>query len=144
VKAVVYSKRPDDLKATAPLFWVRYLDNKVNVPRPIDVSSPVDIMDALRPTLFNLTKVDLHRGDAGSVAIVAFGIEKTDKVYLATDPPRLRGDSTPDKRLGYVPFHIMVSRKDFSAGSSKMFGITTGGWNDFDVIYLGEETRTGN
>jgi hypothetical protein len=114
---------------------VRYLDNKVNVERSIDISSADDIMDALRPTLFRLKELDLHRGDAGSVAIVAFGIDKTDSVYLATDPPRRRG-STPDTTPGYVPFQIMVSGKDFSAGSSGMYAMTTGGWDDFGVVYL--------
>jgi hypothetical protein len=89
VSASVIFRAPCDgerlgLNASAGLPWMKSFGSRQKIVEQL--RSEEDIQSALEDHLFDRTERDIPQG-RGEYLIVAYGIEKTNKLYLASNPP---------------------------------------------------------
>ena len=113
------------------LAWQRYSQDEIELPGSVNVLSAKSIVEALRPTVFAQTETVLHRRDGQSV-IVAFGLETTGKIYLATDPP-IPTDNIPSNRAFY---HVVISADECASIRSNSFSLVGSSWKNFQISFV--------
>jgi hypothetical protein len=131
--------------------WQFSPHEEIRLKETVDPTSPESVCDALNKSVFSKRRMDFDPGDA-YLAIVAFGLEKADGIWAATEIPvklniTLRssrdGKVIPDFLIG-LPVSLRLSSPDLSTPpSSGNFIITGKNWQDAKIneVGIGKTTR---
>jgi len=118
--------------------WYNPLGGENTIERSIDPTDASDIIHALHEVQFLARKVGINRGAPVS-ALVAFAVQETGRVYLATYP-NPRPILAPFPNTKPIPqilaFH--VQGEEFSQLRPKFFELIPGDWNTFNIRLISD------
>jgi hypothetical protein len=136
------------LNALIDLPWLRPFSASTQV--SFQLKSEEDIRAVLENQFFDRQSVDIPQGRAGYLA-VAYGIEKTDRLFLASNPPIEIHLPPPEKRhdtFTSCPFRLEVAGENLQSIYSEGTVIMANSWRNWsiptEVITLFTPSRTRN
>ena len=142
VSASVIFRAPSDdewpgLNASAGLPWMRPFGSRQKIAEQL--KSEEDIQQALENHLFDRTERDIPQG-RGECLIVAYGVEKTNKLYLASNPPieiplphTVKAPSKPKIVLTGCFFRLEIAGENLPSTLSEGSIILGNSWNNWSV-----------
>lgn len=122
--------RPEDL-VSVTLPW---LDAEVKPPfkidRDVDSTNPTDVVAAMSKYL-NYEKIEMQRG-VGYYVVAFFGLESTQKAYIANKDPFDIGQPEPNKWPA-LPFQLRVSGDNFRVFRSQGYFAVVAAWDQIGI-----------
>jgi len=118
--------------------WYNPLGGENTIDRSIDLTDASDMIHALHEVQFLTRKVSINRGVPVS-ALIAFAVQETGRVYLATYP-NPRPILAPFPNTKPVPqilaFHVQGG--EFSQLRPKFFELIPSDWNSFNIRLISD------
>lgn len=134
---VIYRAPADDnkwrLNANIDLPWLKSFGTRTKIVGQLN--SEEDIRKALEDHLFDRKEREIPQGRGEHLA-VAYGVEKTDKLFLASNPPIGIPLPPPKKRqTAYTscPFRLEVAGENLSSTVSEGTMIVGNSWNNWSI-----------
>lgn len=130
---IVYKVKPnseDDDRTTAStdLPWIRPTTDTVPIEQHLKTEK--DLLKAVKTTFFDWSSHNIPQGRDEIVA-VAFGIERSNKLFLASDNRIEMPIAKDARRLNFIPICLEVAGSNVSSQLSKSTMILAGGWNNW-------------
>jgi len=107
------------------------ISNKI----PEKLTSQEDVLSALEKHLFERGETDIPQGRARTLA-VAFGIEKTNKIFFASNPPielTLPSASQPQAPFTGVFLNLEIAGENFSSTRESGTLLMMKNWNEWTI-----------
>lgn len=136
ITACVCYRAPDNntqwgLNASIGLPWLENFTTRTKIPEKL--KSQEDIVNGLEKHLFTRKEVDLPQGRTGGLA-VAFGIERTNSMFLASNPPieiQLPSADEPNVAFAACFIRLEVAGENIPSTLSEGTVIVAKKWNEW-------------
>lgn len=133
---VLYRSPVDDkieLNTSVNLPWLKPFTTCTRVPKQLRLEE--DVRRALEDHLFDRKEMDIPQGRAECLAI-AYGIEKTNKLFLASEPPieiSLPPPETRQETFTFFAFRLEVAGENLKSTVSEGTVIMANSWSNWSV-----------